>query len=151
MIKIFALVFISLILFIGCGSGDSSSDTNRFKDKQVLGYYGDLVLFGDYLISGVWIEYEYDGDELEAISKQKYKFDSNGTRSLTFTIIEGIPWIPAGDYGVSADGQKLYIEEINSTGISYYQFISQLEEGCAYLSKYENNDTNSTYFKWCKE
>lgn len=159
MVVLFSVIVVSLFTACGGGGGGSSVSTTKIntnKSQNELGYYGDLVLFGDSLISGMWVYYEYeDNGSLNTTSEKSYRFDNGGNRELEISILAGT-WIPLGEYGVSEDAQRLYYIDVesNSSAKAYYQYVGVAENNCTKVADYKDVDTSITFSKFfllCKE
>lgn len=154
MIKYFTLVFLAVVL-IGCGGGGGTSTDaiNLYKPQNSLGYYGDLVLFDDNIITGTWAQYEYDSNGTAKSNVTfKHIFNSGGIRSLQVPLL-GNDAYPIGEYGVDSYGTKILYNDTNNT-VAYYQFVSKVSSNCVKIGHYKNVDSNLTFvdfYLFCKE
>ena len=142
------------ILLSGCGtSQDSVENVNLNKSSNEYGFYGELVLFADQVVTGVWAQYELDdnGTAKETVAF-KHKFDNKGIRSIQVPLL-GETWYPIGEYGVNTQGTKIFFRESN-TSIGYYHYVARDENNCTIIAQYSNKDATKklkdTYL-FCKE
>jgi hypothetical protein len=144
------------IFFSACGGGGGTEDMiNTYKLSNDYGYYGDLVLFKDTLISGMWSEYRYDENgSIQQGMQMYYTYDNNGIKQMRVvvdTIGIDTGWAPLGEYGVDEDGSNLsfqngfyeyveYTDDINDTNM-------ESNRTCMHVNYYTTNDVNGTQFQ----
>lgn len=150
-----SLLVLSIGLFIiGCGGGGTStSDVNRFKSENSLGFYGDIVLFANKTVTGVWAQYEYENGSVKNSVAFKHRFNNEGKRELQIPLL-GETWYPIGEYGVNNNGDKIFFNDSNSTRSSYEYMEDTSEENCIKVNEFKNVDTNKTFsntYQLCKE
>ncbi|MAC85039.1 MAG: hypothetical protein CL624_12995 [Arcobacter sp.] len=154
MIKLVISCVLILPILIGCGGGGSGSDSvNTYKSENSLGFYGDLVLFSDYVVTGIWSQTEYDdnGNAKDTVAFN-YRFDDDGLRHMQVPLL-GDTWYPLGEYGVDEAGTKIFFSEGSDT-MGYYQFIEKEEDTCIKIGHYSVRDNVTTLndnYQFCKE
>jgi hypothetical protein len=146
-----------MVFFIACGGGGGSGNTdmvNTYKTENEYGYYGDLVLFADKLISGYWSEYRYDDNgSIQEGMTINYSYDNNGFRSMRMVVDQlGIDtgWNVLGEYGVDEDGSHLNFAN------GFYRYIKDIPDtNCIDVDYYTVSDVNGTNFsetiRMCKD
>lgn len=175
MIKKVLLGGVVSILFIGCSEVSSRDDVNRDKSLNNLGYYDDLTLFHNSVItSGIWLVkdkkygfeylYYFKNDTQSDINtsqidnfynNENYGVDITGNRLNTYKFYRYSETNETnksvevnGTMQIVEDNVTTNYEDYNKSIIEYFDFNNvNKENDCLAVSKYEIKDNNETYIK----
>ena len=137
------IILISIIpLFTACGGGSASNTdviTNSIlaDKKNSAGYYGENVLFGDYLIVGEW-SFTHNSDTLMGV------FLKNGIVNLKSPENEMNNIM----YGVEDNGKSVSL--INSSGEIKFTIHNKIANNCYNGSFWDSTDNKTIDMKICK-
>lgn len=166
-INILSSILITLLL-TGCGGVSSDSSLNNNKSQNNLGYYDDLTLFYNDVITGTWLQ-----KDTKYGFETMFYFENSDTLDMNDTYVDS--FYDNQNYGVDTTGDKLftykfykYSETIenndtnitttyydhNTSIIEQYDFNSfSFQDSCLNISKYENRNSDNTYigdYQFCK-
>jgi hypothetical protein len=143
---------LSGLVFSGCGGGGSDSTPSTVNISNVgnningLGYYSGTTVFGTQPIARNWVLYNYSEDNLVlGFPASGWSFETDDT----FKLLSGSgSWITVGYYGVSENGDTLYIDD--NTKTHQYNYISMVkvkfaDDSAETCTKISNESTNETY------
>lgn len=119
---VIALITIAL-LFSGCGDSDNKSE-NEGESINSIGYYAGETEFSGLQISGNFIIQDITEENNESLYLVIQRFDD----SYSELDKEGLT--VKGDYGVSADGNKLTISFTDGKEKDYVYFMDSDYNNC---------------------
>lgn len=164
MMKNILISVILTILLLGCGNESFDNDVNSNKAKNSLGYYDDLSILYDQVITGFWIE-----RDKKYGFEWMYYLENSKTLDMNDTIVDAFYNNQA--YGVDVKGNQLSNYKFNkssetiteiidgnetNTTIYHYDYNTSIiesrvyssvnhENSCFNISKYETKEGQKAY------
>lgn len=158
MIRNILIASLIAIFILGCGGGGAGSSTNINSDKAVnsLGYYDDLTLFYNSVITGFWMKKDkkygfeylyYFKNDIEAdidvfaidyfYDKNNYGVDITGNQLSTYKYYTYSEDIEIEDPEAEKETEEKY--DYNKSIVEHFDFKSvNKENDCLLVSNYED-------------